>query len=72
MGQRAAGLQEKVHNLCQTLYDIMRTVLTLKYSYKIANQAPGAFAYGQSHHCEINHVLVLTLDMIYVDFRMVK
>jgi len=38
--QSAAGLQERVYNLCQTLYDIMRAVFTLKYSYKDKSRNP--------------------------------
>jgi len=38
--QKAVGLQEKVRSLCQTLYDIMRAVFTLKYDYKNKSNNP--------------------------------
>ena len=40
MKQIAVSLQEKVHSLCQTLYDVMRAVFTLKYSYKDKSNNP--------------------------------
>ena len=38
--QKAAALQDKVHSICQTLYDIMRSVFMLKYSYKDKSPNP--------------------------------
>ena len=38
--QKAAALQDKVHSIYQTLYDIMRAVFTLKYSYKDKSPNP--------------------------------
>ena len=38
--QKAVGLQAAVHNLCQTIHDIMRAVFTLKYSYQDKSPNP--------------------------------
>ena len=38
--QKAVSLQEKAYSLCQTLYDIVRAIFTLKYSYADKSSNP--------------------------------
>jgi len=38
--EKAAGLQDRVRSLCETIHDIVRAVFTLKFGYKDKSQNP--------------------------------